>query len=122
MSLSSLLDTRTHQVIGSCVPSPPRQRTRREMPYKNPEDKSRWQAEWKRRYHEVGYGKALYAQRKKRWDNEKILRQGIEDALAKLRPVRHKHIDIDTAIVMLELTLQEAPVAKTPMKLMKEDL
>lgn len=92
------------------------------MPYKNPEDKREQSKRWKERYRETDYGKALYAQRKIRWDNEKILRKGIEEALEKLRPVRKKHMDIDTVIVMLEVVLQEAAPPKTPMKLMKEDI
>lgn len=70
--------------------------------------------EWRRLNIAAGYGKGLYATRKQHIENEKRLRNGITQAIDKLKPIRRKHIDIDTAIVFLELALQEAPTAKIP--------
>lgn len=51
------------------------------MPIKDPEKKKKWQKEWNDRRIAEGYGKALYARRKKRFENEKVLRTAIERSL-----------------------------------------
>lgn len=90
------------------------------MPYKDPKKRLENMRRWRAERTKTGYGQAIWLYRKQRWENEKRLRQGIQEALAKLQPVRTRHVDIDTAIVILEITLREAPEAKTPMQTMKE--
>lgn len=70
--------------------------------------------EWRAANVAAGYGRGLYQTRKQRIENEKRLRAGILETIEKLNPIRTRHIDIDTAILILELALQEAPEAKVP--------
>lgn len=52
------------------------------MPYSDPEQKKAAHNVWKQRAMARGYGKALYARRKQRLENERILRKAILHALA----------------------------------------
>ena len=54
------------------------------MPYSDPQKKLERMREWRKEKIAEGYGKALYARRKQRLENEQILRTAIEDALAKM--------------------------------------
>lgn len=84
------------------------------MPFKDQEQKREYMKEWRRLNITAGYGKGLYLTRKQHIQNEQRLREGIIQTIEKLKPIRRKHVDIDTAIVFLELALQESPLAKIP--------
>jgi hypothetical protein len=56
-----------------------------QLSYKNREDKLKQMSAWRKKRMAEGYGKALYLRRKHRFENERILRVAVEEALSIVR-------------------------------------
>lgn len=84
------------------------------MPYRDRQKRLDRAKQYREEKISEGYGKNLYAQRKHRFDNEKTLRTHVERAIEKLREKKVRDVNSDTALIILEEALREAPPVKKP--------
>lgn len=92
------------------------------MPIKDPDKKRELQKQWNEKKMSQGYGRALYARRKKRFENEKILREAIEKALSTLsESVLESARMLDQVEDILVRAIEDAPpVTGKPLDFMPE--
>src|SRR5215471_591065 len=82
------------------------------MPYAKKEDQLANAKRWREESIKKGYGKALYARRAQRYQNEEILRRGVEEGIRLLK-FKQKASALE-ALDLLKIVLAQAPPVGKP--------